>query len=170
MARRWRLSNAEAITSKVAGEARSASELMRALETSSGQIMAASDVIHGVAEQTNLLALNATIEAARAGEAGRGFAVVASEVKELAHQSGGNAETITRTLGEVRAQITAAARRVAEITASAGDLSEQNGALATAFEEQSASVRQIVANVQETADQISRITDEVHVLKQLSTT
>ena len=161
---------AEAITSKVAGEARSASELMRALETSSGQIMAASDVIHGVAEQTNLLALNATIEAARAGEAGRGFAVVASEVKELAHQSGGNAETITRTLGEVRAQITAAARRVAEITASAGDLSEQNGALATAFEEQSASVRQIVANVQETADQISRITDEVHVLKQLSTT
>jgi Methyl-accepting chemotaxis protein (MCP) signalling domain len=156
------------ITQTVAARAQDASDLMRALETSSGQIMAASDVIHGVAEQTNLLALNATIEAARAGEAGRGFAVVASEVKDLAHQSGGNAETITKTLGEVQDQVTAAVKRVAEITASVGDLSTHNGSLAAALEQQSTSVRQIASSVQEAAAQVGRITDEVHVLERMS--
>ena len=160
----------EEITNTVAAKAQDASDLMRALETSSGQIMAASDVIHGVAEQTNLLALNATIEAARAGEAGRGFAVVASEVKDLAHQSGGNAETITRTLGEVQDQVTAAVRRVAEITSSIGDLSAHNGSLAASLEQQSTSVRQIATSVQEAASQVGRITDEVHALQRLSRT
>jgi methyl-accepting chemotaxis protein len=158
----------EQITNTVAAKAKDASELMRALETSSGQIMAASDVIHGVAEQTNLLALNATIEAARAGEAGRGFAVVASEVKELAHQSGGNAETITQTLGEVQEQVMAATRRVAEITSGVNDLSSHNGSLAASLEEQATSVRLIAASVQESADQVSKITDEVRVLKRMS--
>ncbi|BFU45821.1 methyl-accepting chemotaxis protein [Krasilnikovia sp. MM14-A1004] len=160
----------EEITGTVATKAGNASELMRALEKSSEQIMAASDVIHGVAEQTNLLALNATIEAARAGEAGRGFAVVAGEVKDLAHQSGGNAETIARTLGEVQAQVAAAVERVSEITASVGDLSSHNTALAAALEQQSTSVRQIAMSVQEAAGQVGRITDEVHVLERLSRT
>ncbi|GAB1692837.1 hypothetical protein KRM28CT15_46400 [Krasilnikovia sp. M28-CT-15] len=158
----------EEITSGVAAKADNASTLMRALEKSSEQIMAASDVIHGVAEQTNLLALNATIEAARAGEAGRGFAVVAGEVKDLAHQSGGNAETIARTLGEVQTQVAAAVERVSEITASVGDLSSHNTALAAALEQQSASVRQIAMSVQEAAGQVGLITDEVHVLERLS--
>ncbi|GAB1690642.1 methyl-accepting chemotaxis protein [Krasilnikovia sp. M28-CT-15] len=158
----------EEITGTVAAKAGNASELMRALEKSSEQIMAASDVIHGVAEQTNLLALNATIEAARAGEAGRGFAVVAGEVKDLAHQSGGNAETIARTLGEVQTQVAAAVERVSEITASVGDLSSHNTALAAALEQQSASVRQIALSVQEAAGQVGLITDEVHVLERLS--
>ncbi|WP_412740347.1 methyl-accepting chemotaxis protein [Krasilnikovia sp. MM14-A1259] len=160
----------EDITSTVAGKADNASDLMRALEKSSEQIMAASDVIHGVAEQTNLLALNATIEAARAGEAGRGFAVVAGEVKDLAHQSGGNAETIARTLGEVQAQVTAAVERVSEITASVGELAAHNTSLAAALEEQSTSVRQIALSVQEAAGQVATITDEVHVLERLSRT
>ncbi|WP_165449575.1 methyl-accepting chemotaxis protein [Krasilnikovia cinnamomea] len=158
----------EEITGTVAAKADNASDLMRALEKSSEQIMAASDVIHGVAEQTNLLALNATIEAARAGEAGRGFAVVAGEVKDLAHQSGGNAEAIARTLGEVQTQVAAAVERVSEITASVGDLSSHNTALAAALEQQSASVRQIAMSVQEAAGQVGRITDEVHVLERLS--
>ncbi len=158
----------EEITTSVAASATQASELMSALESASAQIMTASDVIHRIAEQTSLLALNATIESARAGEAGHGFAVVANEVKDLSHQTGENADAITRTLGEVQARVTAAAARVAEITARTGELSSHHNALAAALSQQSTSVRQIVASVQETASQVGHITDRTEALEQLS--
>jgi heme-based aerotactic transducer len=60
------------------------------------------DIIDGVAEQTNLLALNASIEAAHAGEAGDGFAIVASEIKELAGESKSNAERIEETVQKIQ--------------------------------------------------------------------
>jgi methyl-accepting chemotaxis protein len=158
------------ISETVAAKAREASEVMAALAESSAQIMAASDVIQGIAEQTNLLALNATIESARAGEAGRGFAVVANEVKDLARQSGDNADTITRTLAEVRSQVDAAVSRVAEISASMDELNRQNGALASAIEEQSAVVQQIAESVGSTATEADRMAEGVRSLERIAGT
>ncbi|MEV4708541.1 methyl-accepting chemotaxis protein [Actinoplanes sp. NPDC049316] len=152
----------------VADRAQQASDVMAALAGSSKQIMAASDVIQGIAAQTNLLALNATIEAARAGDLGKGFAVVAGEVKDLARQSGENADAITRTLDEVQAQVDAAVTRVAEITASMGELGAQNQTLAAAIEEQSATVATVSGNVSESATQARRIADGVRELEQIS--
>jgi methyl-accepting chemotaxis protein len=73
-----------------------------ALVKAANDIGAIVGVITTIAEQTNLLALNATIEAARAGEAGRGFAVVASEVKTLATQTGRSTEQIGAKIGEIQ--------------------------------------------------------------------
>jgi len=156
------------ISETVAAKAREASEVMAALAESSAQIMAASDVIQGIAEQTNLLALNATIESARAGEAGRGFAVVANEVKDLARKSGDNADTITRTLAEVRSQVDAAVSRVAEISVSMDELNRQNGTLASAIEEQSAVVQQIAESVGSTATEADRMAEGVRSLERIA--
>jgi hemerythrin-like metal-binding protein len=78
---------------------------MDAIEASFAEMAKALGIISEIATRTNLLALNATVEAARAGDAGRGFAVVAAEVKELASRSGEAATEIVRLMHECRRQI-----------------------------------------------------------------
>ncbi len=90
------------ISQAVAQTSQSVDELSEA----SDQIGQMLTVIEGIAEQTNLLALNATIEAARAGEAGKGFAVVASEVKQLANQTAKSTEDIAERIAALRQGMT----------------------------------------------------------------
>ena len=137
--------------------AHSASNVMTELGTASTAIGAVVRTITGVAEQTNLLALNATIEAARAGEAGKGFAVVASEVKDLAQES-------ERATGEVQQRIDAIRGRVGEATGAmqrVNQVNEQIGefqsAIAEAVRQQVHTTAGIVTSVQAAADATGEI-------------
>lgn len=115
------------------------------------------ELINSIAEQTNLLALNATIEAARAGEAGKGFAVVASEVKNLATQTSKATDEIGAHISGVQNSTTEAVSALEVITTTISKINEISTAIATAVEEQSAVTDEISSNMQMAASGVDTI-------------
>ena len=165
------------VINNLASEVEKAAGVINSLEQHSVSIGQVSDVIRDIAEQTNLLALNAAIEAARAGEQGRGFAVVADEVRALAqrtHDSTAEIQTITEQLqssaseavavmetGQSQAnasvqQAVEAGNALEMITSEVAMINDMNTQIASAAEEQGAVSEEInrsVVNIREVSDQ-----------------
>jgi methyl-accepting chemotaxis protein len=106
---------------ELAANVEDTAQVIRNLEDDSNQVGVVLDVIKGIAEQTNLLALNAAIEAARAGEQGRGFAVVADEVRTLASRTQKSTEQIQKTIEQLQNAARSAVSVMAKGTEKAGD-------------------------------------------------
>lgn len=133
-------------------------EQVKGLARTAQQIGEVINLISDIAEQTNLLALNATIEAARAGEAGKGFAVVASEVKNLATQTAKATEEISQKIGGVQTETDAAANSMDAIGRTINELNEVATAIAAAVDEQGAATGEIARNVEEASSGTQEVT------------
>ena len=139
------------LAGEAAEDAKASDAEVRRLAESAQKIGEVVGLITDIAEQTNLLALNATIEAARAGEAGKGFAVVASEVKSLASQTAKATEQISKDIEAIQSQTSATVNSIDVIGQRIGSITEIATAVATAVEEQAAATQEISRNVQSAA-------------------
>lgn len=137
-----------AVIDRVSKTIQESDELAQELEASSNNINMVVDVIRGIAEQTNLLALNAAIEAARAGEQGRGFAVVADEVRSLAQRTQDSTSQIVDIVNQ---------------------LQENSSKIGISSQECQKGIAQCVDQVNEAGSQISEIEHSVENIAQMST-
>ena len=141
--------------------AQSANNTVAKLGASSAEVGNIVKVITSIAEQTNLLALNATIEAARAGEAGKGFAVVASEVKDLAQETAKATEEISDRIQAIQTDTSAAVEAIGRIAEVIERINAYSDTIASAVEEQTATTSEIGRNVAEAASGSNNIAENI---------
>ncbi len=177
------------VSQELSENIRNSSEIINNLEKNSLNMNQILDVINGIAEQTNLLALNAAIEAARAGEQGRGFAVVADEVRNLASRT----STSTTEIRELLEKLTSAAQQavgsmgeatkmasrnedistevessLGMITEGVAEISSMNTQIATATEEQSTVTAQVVQSIDSIYQEIHQVSAAIGEITELS--
>jgi methyl-accepting chemotaxis protein len=153
-------------SAKIAAEALQVASQTNVIVTqlgdSSAKIGQVLKVITSIAQKTDLLALNATVEAARAGDVGAGFAVVANEVKELAKQTAAATEDISRKIAAIQSDADGSVSAIARIGAIIGQLNSIASTIAAAVEEQSATTSEMSRNLTQAAKGAGQVTDNIN--------
>ncbi|MCJ1884102.1 methyl-accepting chemotaxis protein [Pseudomonas sp. LA21] len=183
------IDNTTRLIDELASDMSSAMSQVEGLAASSEQIGSVLEVIRGIAEQTNLLALNAAIEAARAGEAGRGFAVVADEVRNLARRTQDSVEEIRQVIEGLQngtrdvvgamnnshrqaqdsvSQVEQAVAALKRIGDAVSVITDMNLQIASAAEEQSAVAEEINRNVAGIRDVTESLSSQAQESAQVS--
>ncbi|WP_309043972.1 methyl-accepting chemotaxis protein [Marinobacter sediminicola] len=159
------ITNAQGAVNKLSEEIQESARSINALAEKSDDIQQVLDVIHAVTEQTNLLALNAAIEAARAGDHGRGFSVVADEVRQLARRSAESADQIRGMIDGFVSESRSAVERMNRSRDYSSDTVERinhaTGALST-IEKSVGQIHDQVTQIATAAEQQSQVAEEIN--------
>jgi methyl-accepting chemotaxis protein len=145
-------SDAASVSRQADQEARNTTAVMKDLAKVADRIGTIVDLINAIAKRTNLLALNASIEAASAGEAGRGFAVVAGEIKNLAGQTSEATDRITEQIQTVQEKTLNSVAGIETIAKTIELLNEVNAGIASSLAQQDATVQEISSHMQHTVE------------------
>jgi methyl-accepting chemotaxis protein len=139
------------IVAEAVGAAKATDQIMSRLSDSSERVGNIVKMIGAIAQQTNLLALNATIEAARAGASGKGFMVVAAEVKDLSQETARATEDISQQIQTIQRDSRAAVAAITAISTIIGNINEAQAATAAALDQQTATTAEISRNIEAVA-------------------
>ncbi|WP_315728155.1 MULTISPECIES: HAMP domain-containing methyl-accepting chemotaxis protein [unclassified Bradyrhizobium] len=150
-----------AVSNRATQETQRTSELVNGLSSAAEKIGNIIQLIQAIASQTNLLALNATIEAARAGDAGKGFAIVASEVKNLASQTAQATEQIASQIATIQDATDETVSAITQFESTVREMAEISNAIASAVEQQGAATGEIARNVEEAASGTAAVSREI---------
>lgn len=145
-----------------------ADETISALAASAEEVGQIVELIQTIAQRTNLLALNASIEAARGGEAGRGFAVVASEVKELAMQTSRATEKVADQIRAMQSTTGASVKALRAIAGQVKELESTAVSIATAVDQQSVAGRDLAQSIDLAARGTEKVAGHIEDVRQLS--
>jgi methyl-accepting chemotaxis protein len=148
---REQASTATKIAAGAVSQAGSTTEMVQSLLAAVERIGQVIELISAIASQTNLLALNATIEAARAGESGRGFGVVAAEVKSLASQTAKATEEITTQINTIQGGTNQVVDAIQAISGTIRQIDTISAVISSAVEEQNATTVEIARNAEQAA-------------------
>ena len=155
------VSRSSEIAKRAVSEVQKTGEDMGRLTTAAQQIDEVVKLINDIAEQTNLLALNATIEAARAGEAGKGFAVVASEVKALASQTSQATDRISQQIHGIQDATKQASDAINNVQGVIEEMANISMAISGAVDEQRAAADEISGSAQAAANDTKQVSSSI---------
>jgi|GEM_PF-6895260 len=163
------VNNAQKYTEQTSKQTSHMNKLIKNLENNAEAISSIIDFINHITSQIELLALNASIEASRAGEFGKGFAVVASEVKGLVTQTTKATEQVTTQISSIQGSTKEAVDAIKDIIISIGTINETSSSISTVIEEQNKSTTIIVSKVTQIAEMSDSINSNIDKVAQSST-
>ena len=149
------------VTEQASKKTAALADIIQSLSSAADVVTKITESISDITERTNLLALNAAIEAARAGDAGRGFAIVANEVKELANKTAAAAEDIFKKTAAIRNASKQSIGDINEITVIIEKTNESVGVISGSIEQQAGVTRDVASNISSVTESIDTVKSQI---------